>query len=294
MTYELVHFSATHSAERFTFRGVDRSGEELAGLIRSELIAGLTGAAAPYNLTFTTNGIAATTASMCAAALGYCDLSALSTDQIEAITRAHLLLAMFNAWQPGVFALSGWDVCGTLTLDTELVSQLIVAGDTRWIHRAAYDLMDYQPNAVESASGMPRGASLYGPLPRQLADHTSFASRLRRIVRMRRQSGIPTAWQLSVPEVADPALLVMIHRLPSGQIQATALNFSTRPIRGRFASEHFRAGDRVIDLHQNRPIGEVGPRGNVDISLSPHGGILLVLETPGHVPGPRAATHPGV
>ena len=32
---------------------------------------------------------------------------------------AHLLLAMFNALQPGVFALSGWDLVGALTLDAK-------------------------------------------------------------------------------------------------------------------------------------------------------------------------------
>ena len=123
MTYELTHFAATHSGDRFRFRGIDRSGDELAHLIRSELIAGLTGPAAPYNQTFTTNGIASTLATICAAALGYTDLAELVSQQIESITRAHLLLAMFNAWQPGVLALSGWDLCGTLTIDPERISE---------------------------------------------------------------------------------------------------------------------------------------------------------------------------
>ena len=37
----------------------------------------------------------------------------------------HLLLAMFNALQPGVFALSGWDLCGMLTLPPEQVAELL-------------------------------------------------------------------------------------------------------------------------------------------------------------------------
>ena len=52
-----------------------------------------------------------------------------------------------------------------LTLERSKVAQLIESGDTRWIHRAAYDLMDYQPQAGESSSKMPRGRSLYGSLP---------------------------------------------------------------------------------------------------------------------------------
>ena len=39
------------------------TGEELAATIREELTGALTGDAAPYNLVFTTNGIASTTAS---------------------------------------------------------------------------------------------------------------------------------------------------------------------------------------------------------------------------------------
>ena len=38
------------------------------------------------------------------------EIDNLSVDQVESIRQAHLLLAMFNAWQPGVFALSGWDL----------------------------------------------------------------------------------------------------------------------------------------------------------------------------------------
>ena len=86
MTYELTHFADTHRRDRFRFRGVDRSGDELAQLIRSELVGVLTGPAAPYNQTFTTNGIASTLATICAAALGYPRLDELSPAQVEAIT----------------------------------------------------------------------------------------------------------------------------------------------------------------------------------------------------------------
>ena len=157
MTYELVHFATVHKDDIFSFRRAELTGGELAVKIRSELIERLTGEAAPYNATFTTNGIASTTATIIAATLGYTDLTNLSQEQIEKIKQAHLLLAMFNAWQPGVFALSGWDLCGMLTLERSKVSWLLASGDTRWIHRAAYDLMDYQPEASESPSRMPRG-----------------------------------------------------------------------------------------------------------------------------------------
>src|SRR4029453_5764015 len=104
------------------FRGAELTGGELAITIRQELIARLTGEAAPYNSTFTTNGIASTIVTIICAALGYTDITDLSREQVEKIKQAHLLLAMFNAWQPGVFALSGWDLCGMLTLQRSQVS----------------------------------------------------------------------------------------------------------------------------------------------------------------------------
>ena len=99
---------------------------------------------------------------------------------------------MFNALQPGVFALSGWDLVGALTLDRKQVAALLADGDTRWIHRSAYDLMDYRPDATESLSKMPRGTASYGSLPEQLADPSSFARRLREILAVRKRYGIAT------------------------------------------------------------------------------------------------------
>ena len=255
LTYELVHFAATHRDEIFHFGGTDVTGAELAIRIRAELIERLTGAAAPYNDIFTTNGIASTTATIVTASLGITDISELNQEAIEEVKQAHLLLAMFNAWQPGVFAFSGWDVCGMLTLERSQVAQLLETGDTRWIHRAAYDLMDYQPQAAESSSQMPPGRSLYGSLAEQLKTRNSFVSRLRDILAVRRRYGIATGTQLDVPAVSDKALLVMVHRLDSGLIQMTALNFSNRPISDlcRFRiSFSRRRGNRHVHRGQAR------------------------------------------
>ena len=83
MTYELVHFAAAHNDDTFRFRGADLTGAELAVTIRGELIERLTGEAAPYNSIFTTNGIASTTATIIAAALGYTDI-----DQLDPASRS--------------------------------------------------------------------------------------------------------------------------------------------------------------------------------------------------------------
>jgi trehalose synthase len=276
MTYELVHFAIAHKDDSFRFRGSELTGGELAFKIRTELIERLTGEAAPYNAIFTTNGIASTIATIIAAALGYPDLTNLSQAQIEKIKQAHLLLAMFNAWQPGVFALSGWDLCGMLTLERSKVSRLLASGDTRWIHRAAYDLMDYQPDATESPSKMPRGTSLYGSLPQQLQDPNSFASRLREVLAVRSRYGIATSVQVEVPDVSDKAMLVMVHLLETTQLQVTVLNFSNRSIAGRVKSEHLAPGAAVIDMCTDQPIAEVGGEQTFAVSLKPHQGMALL------------------
>jgi trehalose synthase len=284
MTYELVHFAIRHKDDIFRFRGSELTGGELAVSIRKELIERLTGEAAPYNAVFTTNGIASTTATIIAAALGYPDIANLSAAQIEKIKQAHLLLAMFNAWQPGVFALSGWDLCGILTLERSKVSRLVASGDTRWIHRAAYDLMNYQPGATESPSRMPRGTSLYGSLPEQLKDPTSFASRLRDILAVRTRYGIASAVQADVPEVSDKAMLVMAHQLDTRQLQVTVLNFSSRSIAGRVTSDHLTPGAAVIDMCTDQVIAGVDHEHTFAVFLEPHQGMSL-LTAPATAPG---------
>jgi trehalose synthase len=278
MTYELVHFATRHKDDIFGFRRAEVTGGELAVKIRSELIERLTGEAGPYNATFTTNGIASTTATIIAAALGYPDITNLSQGQIEKIRQAHLLLAMFNAWQPGVFALSGWDLCGMLTLERSKVPGLLASGDTRWIHRAAYDLMNYRPEATESPSKMPRGTSLYGSLPQQLQDPNSFAARLRDILAVRTRYGIATAVQVEVPEVSNKAMLVMIHLLDTRQVQVTVLNFSSQSISGSVKSQHLAPGSAVTDMLTDQVIAEVDHEHTFVVRLEPHQGRSLLTD----------------
>ena len=278
LTYELVHFATRHAADVYSFRGREITGAELASTVRADLVGRLTGPAAPYNLIFTTNGIASTTASVVAASLGISDPAAIGPAEVDRIRRGHLLLAMFNALQPGVFALSGWDLCGAFTLDPAQLGDLLADGDTRWINRGGYDLIGTGGDA-----GMPMARSLYGPLPDQLADPGSFASRLAAVLAVRKRYGIATAEQLDIPEVPRPGLLVMVHRLPAGSaepgaIQATVLNFGTEPVTARVGSAHFRPRAGVRDLLTGTVLGAVEDDGTVTVSLDVHEGRALVLE----------------
>ncbi len=148
LTLELVHFWTRHKDDTFTFRGKKMKGSELREIIRDEMHSSPHRPAAPYNLE-AANGVSCTTATVIAAALGIRDVSRLTDAERRDIQRAHLLLAMYNAMQPGVFALSGWDLVGALTLPAESVKTLLADGDTRWINRGAYDLLGDDSGAVE-------------------------------------------------------------------------------------------------------------------------------------------------
>lgn len=278
LTCELVHFWTVHKDDEYEFRGKTLRGSELRELIRRELYESLTGEQAAYNLRFTQNGIACTTASFIAACLGFRDTGNLSGAQIGQIKQAHLLLSMFNALQPGVFALSGWDLVGSLTLPPESVSELLKDGDTRWINRGAYDLMDYSPRARCSLAGLPRAAALYGSLTAQLADEQSFASRLKRLLALRERYGIATAHQLDIPAVMHPGLLVMVHRLPATeQLQATVLNFSRERVETAITSSAFPLGGSVQDMFSGQTVGELAGREGFMLSIAPLDGTSLLL-----------------
>jgi maltose alpha-D-glucosyltransferase/alpha-amylase len=276
LTYELVHFAGPHRDDTYQLEGGETTGAELAEYVRETMRLKLTGDAAPYNALFVQNGIACTTASVITASLGITDLEAITDADVRRIMNAHLLLCMYNAWQPGVFALSGWDLVGALPLDRSRVRGLIGTGDTRWIERGAYDLMGSDPDAKKSASGMPVATALYGSLPEQLEKENSFASRLSEILKLRKRSGIATGTLLDVPDVPWKSMLVMISRLESGLVQITALNFGPDKITGRVQSEHIPPG-RVTDLATRRKVDDVDALGGFTVELPAFGGLAMVV-----------------
>ncbi|GAA4779646.1 maltose alpha-D-glucosyltransferase [Actinomycetospora chlora] len=282
MTYELVHWSTGHRDDVFTFRGAETTGGEIGDTVRRELATRLAGESAPYNLVFTTNGIACTTATVIAAALGLRDLDALDADDVECIRQIHLLLAMFNAMQPGVFALSGWDITGMLTLPPERVAGLLAEGDTRWIHRAAHDLMGVAPDATQSAEGMPRGRSLYGSVPDQLADEASFLRQLAAILGVRKHYGIATSRQVDVPDVSHRGLLVLVHELDGSRPRhaLTVLNFAAEPVTATVRSEVLVPGSSVVDMFTQETVGVVDDLHAFTVDHNAHQGHALLVEAP--------------
>jgi trehalose synthase len=278
LTYELLHWSNGHRDDLFPYQGGEITGADLGDAVRRDMCRTLTGDAAPYNLVFTTNGIACTTATVVAAALGITDLSTIDEAATARIRSAHLLLAMYNALQPGVFALSGWDLCGMLTLPPDDVADLLDSGDTRWINRPAHDLMGVNPRATRSASGIPRGTSLYGPLPAQLDDDTSFARQLQAILAVRERYGVAVSRQVDIPNVSHKGMLVMVHQLADPeQLQLTVLNFANEAIAGTVRSEHLAPGSEVRNMFDDTLVATVDDLSSFHVELRPHGGMALLV-----------------
>lgn len=281
LTYELVHWSHGHRDDVYTYKGEEITGEVLGETIRQDLTEHLTGENAPYNQVFTTNGIACTTATVIAATLGIQDLDQIEPDspELDEVRRAHLLLAMFNALQPGVFALSGWDLCGMLTLPATQVAELLRGGDTRWIHRAAHDLMGVNPAATRSSAGMPRGRSLYGSIPDQLDDETSFLRQLQAILRVRSHYGIATSRQVDIPEVSHRGMLVLVHELAEpGRYQLTVLNFANEEVAGTVRSAVLPPGAEVSDMFSGHTFATVDDLHSFTVEMPAHYGMSLLVE----------------
>jgi trehalose synthase len=193
----------------------------------------------------------------------------------------HLLLAMYNAFQPGVFALSGWDLVGALPLAHDVVADLMADGDTRWINRGAYDLLGVNPNAAGSAAGLPKAVALYGPLPEQLSRPDSFASQLKAMLQVRQAYKLYAAYQLDVPDTASPGLLVMVHELPEGLgTQVTAINFGPAPVDEVVRLAHVQPG-QAVDMFTEEPAGPVDSQGGLRIQLDGYSGksYLIALAT---------------
>lgn len=275
LTLELVHFWTLHAYDHYHYKGQTLPGGHLRELIREELYERLTGEHAPYNLKFVTNGVACTTASVIAAALNIRDLDAIGLAEVEQIQRLHLLLVMFNAMQPGVFALSGWDLVGALPLAPEQVEHLMGDGDTRWINRGGYDLADLAPEASTSAEGLPKARALYGSLAEQLQHGGSFACQLKRILSVRQAYDIAASKQILIPDVQAPGLLIMVHELPAGKgVQITALNFSAETISETVCLPGVAPGP-VVDIIHERVEGDLTENCELTFNLDPYEGLAL-------------------
>jgi hypothetical protein len=165
-----------------------------------------------------------------------------------------------------------------LTLPPDEVSELLESGDTRWINRPAHDLMGANPRATKSSAGMPRGTSLYGSLPEQLDDDTSFARQLQAILAVRERYGVATSRQIDIPNVSHRGMLVMVQQLADPeQLGLTVLNFANEPIAGTVRSEHLVPGSTVTDMFHDDLVATVDDLSSFHVELRAHGGMALLV-----------------
>ena len=278
LTLELNHF-VTHKEDGFPFHGAQMPGAQLRTTVQNEMFERLIGDRAPYNLK-AGDGVACTTASLIAATLGYRDVAKLTKADRQKITQAHLLLAYYNALQPGVFALSGWDLVGSLALPSAVVRDRMADGDARWVNRGAYELIGANTSAKQSAAGLPKAVALYGPLPDQLKQNDSFASQLARMLQVRKDLKLYAARQLAVPAVKAKGLLAMVHELPDGGgIEITALNFGRDAIDEVIVVPQVKPGASVTDaLQPGVTAAPISSDGGLRIQLKAYEGKALVIK----------------
>jgi maltose alpha-D-glucosyltransferase/alpha-amylase len=292
ITYQLVEFN--HRAdERFTLHNKPQTGREIREEILATMRREAAGAKAPYNLLYRPqkDGLATTFAGFIAASLGIRDPYHATPEQVDQIKRAHLLLTMASAMQPGVFSLSSWDLVGALPLPAQSVAPLLEDHDYRWINRGAVDLLGVNPRAERSAWGLPRAQSLYGSLPDQLKDPQSFASQLKRILAARKRSGIALGQLIAIPAVKHPGLCVLVFKLENGSYAITALNFARDSVREsldlsvlRSAVDKSKPEIPLVDALTGTVDGKLSPEQRAELTLDPLSAKTWLLgEQPGQV-----------
>jgi trehalose synthase len=284
ITYQLVELDH-RKGQTFPTRDGPLTGPQLKERMLREMRAGAAGAAGPRNKLYRPeqDGLATTFAGFAAAALGVRDPSASTAEQREQIKRAHLLLAAANAMRPGVFSLSSWDLVGALPLPEGAVADWTKGGDWRWVNRGGVDLMGADPVAAKSAYGLPLAECLYGPLPAQLRDPDSFASRLKRLLAARKRYRLAEAELAAAPEVRDAGVCVLVLRLPAGAgVAVTALNFGRAAAEAEIDLSAERVGGRrAADAVSGEGAGEVSGSGRLTVRLPPLEGRTLVVAGPG-------------
>jgi len=168
--------------------------------------------------------------------------ASLSSHDRQRIINGTLMLAAFNALQPGLFQVSAWDLLGALQLNSSDVDpQLLADGDLRWLNRGAYDLMGYHPDSNgRGVTGLPMSKNIFGSIPKQLTEPLSYVSQLQRMLAVRSELKIAVGdlqpdLSASVSNVNSSDIVVLATLLPRDfnnavQIALLFVNWSTNTI----------------------------------------------------------------
>jgi trehalose synthase len=277
ITYELVHFER-HDSDLFDYKGKKTSGAELKKIIQNQMKQTAVNEKTTYNK-LSGNGLCTTFTGLCATALGISDIYNLNTEQIEKIKKGHLLMAMYNAMQPGVFACSGWDLVGALPLKEDQIEELLADGDFRWVNRGAVDFLNSNLNAEKSSSGLPKAQMLYGSIPEQMKNPASFVSQLKKMLKIRNQYKIYKAELVELPEVTNDSVVAMLNVLPDNLgKQVTVLNFSPEKVNVKVKFKTVKGFSSVCLICPEKPVNDITSSGEFSIQLDGFEGRVLLLK----------------
>eukprot|EP01028_Stygiella_incarcerata_P012580 TRINITY_DN7890_c0_g1_i1.p1 TRINITY_DN7890_c0_g1~~TRINITY_DN7890_c0_g1_i1.p1 ORF type:complete len:711 (-),score=196.56 TRINITY_DN7890_c0_g1_i1:1666-3798(-) len=287
ITYELVHFMG--NADRYVYHGKELSGDELRTLVRSEMESLRRGSS------LSGNGLCTTSAGLCALRLGIESPTTLEKvlPHRAAILKSHLLMVYFNAMQPGVFAFSGWDAVGALPFGVggpvDHITRL--DGDWRFHNRGAVDLTGKYDEHSESIRGFPRAPELYGGVPKQLEEPSSFMYQVKTLLKVRERYGIHVSRPIPhAPRAKHPSVCILLHALdpsnmdhPSNHrlsppvMQMTAINFSRTENADETLTLPPAAGMVVWDLIKDVEIGRVSEEGDFLLSIPAEEGLIVAF-----------------
>ena len=270
INFELIHF--LNSKECFSLNGKDYKGYELRKEILDQDFDTLY-AKNNYICSIET-GPCTTLLGLCAASLGIKDIYNMSSKEKEEVKKAHLLLAFFNAMQPGVFAISGWDIVGALPLREDIFESYAKDGDKRWANRGSYDLLG---NSEKVKANLPKSIALYGAIPNQMKDPNSFLFSLQKILKARNDYLIESATLIAVPQVKNQSLIVMINRLRGSELlHISALNFSNTKIEETIKIDGIK-NTSALNIVTGEPEEKDISSGSITLRLNPLEGKSIVF-----------------
>lgn len=281
LMFDLTHLRR-HGDEKFLVNGAEMLGTEIYENMYQQTKERVMSSNAPYIAEFTNLGFSSTLTTFAAAALGIPDPYNMTPSEKSAVQQLHFLAAAFNAMQPGVFALSGWDLVGALSAVPESLGSWLADRDSRWMNRGAFDLMGVNPTATSSYIGLPRAIPVYGTLPEQLRDPNSFVSQLRRMLRTRRASRIAFSKLVSVPEVDKHSVVMMLfERTEHHGWIISALNFGREPVSEtiRLPQLARKSAQLVFSTHTKKAKNiRIADNGGFPLDMEPIQGEVFIIE----------------
>jgi maltose alpha-D-glucosyltransferase/alpha-amylase len=122
---------------------------------------------------------------------------------------------------------------------------------------------------------------LYGPLPQQLKDTGSFASRLRAMLAARRKYRVAEGELLAAPETKPAGLCVLVLKLPDCPLAVTVLNFGREEAEEEIDLRELVKGDASpagewIDIVTGKVGGAVTEAGRLRVRVAALTGTTLV------------------